>query len=40
VGRALPKQQKLDLARLASTNPDWQNARLAMTLAFNTTMRS
>ena len=40
VGRALPKEQKLDLARLASTNPDWQNARLAMILALNTTMRS
>ena len=40
VGRALVKEQKLDLARLASTNPDWENARLAMTLALNTTMRS
>jgi integrase len=40
VGRALPKEQKLDLTRLASTNPDWENARLAMSLALNTTMRS
>src|SRR5215472_17075254 len=27
VGRALLKEQKLALARLASTNPDWENAR-------------
>jgi len=40
VGRALAKEQKLALARLASTNPDWENARLAMILALNTTMRS
>ena len=39
VGRALPKEQKLDLTKLASTNPDWENARLAMILALNTTMR-
>jgi len=40
VGRALLREQKLALARLASMNPDWENARLAMTLALNTTMRS
>jgi integrase len=40
VGRALVKEHKLNLASLARTNPDWQNARLAMTLALNTTMRS
>jgi integrase len=40
VGRALAREQKLKLAKLASMNPDWQNARLAMTLALNTTMRS
>ena len=40
VGRALAKEQKLHLAMLADKNPDWQNARLAMTLALNTTMRS
>src|SRR5215469_15258416 len=40
VGRALAKEQKLGLAKLASTNPDWENARLAMVLALNTTMRS
>jgi integrase len=40
VGRALEKERKLDLTKLASMNPDWQNARLAMSLALNTTMRS
>jgi len=40
VGRALRREQKTDLARLASINPSWENARLAMTLALNTTMRS
>jgi integrase len=40
VGRVLEKEQKQDLARLATTNPDWENARLAMILALNTTMRS
>jgi len=40
VGRALRREQKTDLTRLASTNASWENARLAMTLALNTTMRS
>jgi integrase len=31
--------EKLRLLRLATKNPDWQTARLAMTLALNTTMR-
>jgi integrase len=40
VGRALAVQEKLWLAKVSAANPDWQNARLAMTLALNTTMRS
>jgi integrase len=39
VGRAMALDEKLRLLRLASKNPDWQTARLAMTLALNTTMR-
>jgi integrase len=37
--RVLSPDQKLRLARLAGSRPDWQIARLAMILAFNTTMR-
>jgi integrase len=39
VGRAMTLDEKLRLLRLAAQNPDWQNTRLAMTLALNTTMR-
>ena len=39
VGRAMALDEKLKLLRLAAGNPDWQTARLAMTLALNTTMR-
>jgi integrase len=34
-----PSNEKLRLVRLAARNTDWQTARLAMTLALNTTMR-
>ncbi len=40
VGRALSPDEKLGLQRAAGTNPDWENARLAMSLALNTTMRA
>ena len=39
VGRAMALDEKLRLVRIAASNPDWQSARLAMTLALNTTMR-
>jgi len=39
VGRAMTLDEKLRLLRLAAGKPDWQMARLAMTLALNTTMR-
>jgi len=39
IGRALTPEEKARLEKLAATKPDWQNARLAMTLALNTTMR-
>jgi integrase len=39
IGRAMTLDEKLRLLRLAAKNPDWQTARLAMTLALNTTMR-
>ncbi len=39
VGRALALDEKLRLIQVAKGNPDWDNARLAMTLALNTTMR-
>jgi integrase len=39
IGRAMDKDEKLRLLRFAAQNPDWQNARLAATLALNTTMR-
>lgn len=32
--------EKLRLAKTAALNPEWQNARLAVVLALNTTMRS
>lgn len=39
VGRALSQEEKDCLIRTAATKPEWDVARLAMTLAFNTTMR-
>jgi len=39
VGRALSADEKLRLLRVAGLNEEWQNARLAMILALNTTMR-
>jgi len=39
IGRAMALDEKLRLLRLAGSNPDWQTARLAMTLALNATMR-
>lgn len=32
--------EKLRLAKTAAMKPEWQNARLAMVLALNTTMRA
>jgi integrase len=40
IGRALSPEEKLDLQAAASKNRDWENARLAMALALNTTMRA
>jgi integrase len=40
VGRTLPREQKLDLTKRPSRNPDWENARLAMILSLNTPTRS
>jgi integrase len=40
VGRVLDPEEKLKLQTTAATNPDWENAYLAMTLTFNTTMRA
>ena len=40
IGRALSLDEKLRLTRAASFRPGWDNARLAMTLSINTTMRS
>src|ERR1700676_131588 len=40
VGRALSPEEKLSLQQAARKNSDWENARLAMTLALNTTMRA
>lgn len=40
VGRALTHAEKARLAKTAASKPEWQVARLAMTLALNTTMRS
>jgi integrase len=39
IGQALSYEQKVRLLRAADSNPEWQNARLAMTLALCTTMR-
>jgi integrase len=40
VGRVLAHDEKLRLLKLAASKPEWQNARLAALLAFNTTMRA
>jgi integrase len=39
IGQALSYEQKVRLLHAADSNPEWQNARLAMTLALCTTMR-
>lgn len=39
IGRALDHSEKARLLSTAKTRPEWQNARLAAILAFNTTMR-
>ena len=39
IGRAMTLDEKLRLAKTAAMRPEWQNARLAMVLALNTTMR-
>ena len=39
VGRALTLDEKMRLLRVADAKPEWQTARLAMTLALCTTMR-
>jgi integrase len=40
VGRALSHEEKIRLRKIAESRPEWQIARLAMTLALNTTMRA
>jgi integrase len=40
IGRAMTLDEKLRLARTAGMRPEWQNARWAMVLALNTTMRA
>jgi len=40
VGRALQHGEKLKLLKAAASRPEWQLARLAATLALNTTMRA
>src|SRR5260370_32172969 len=40
IGRAMTLDEKLRLAKTAEMKPEWQNARLAMVLALNTTMRA
>ena len=40
VGRALSCEEKFRLTKVASQRVEWENARLAMLLALNTTMRS
>jgi integrase len=40
VGRALSPDEKRSLQDTAAQNSDWENARLHMTLALNTTMRA
>ena len=39
IGRALTHEEKIRLVKMAASKPEWQVARLAMTLALNTTMR-
>jgi len=39
IGRALSHSEKIKLLATANSRPEWQNARLAAILAFNTTMR-
>ena len=39
IGRALSYEQKVRLLDAADSNPEWENARLAMTIALCTTMR-
>lgn len=39
IGQALSYEQKVRLLHAADSNPEWQNARLAMTIALCTTMR-
>ncbi len=40
IGRALRHDEKLRLLKVAASRPEWQVARLAATLALNTTMRA
>jgi integrase len=40
IGRALSPEEKLRLQQAAAEKPEWEKARLAMTLALNTTMRA
>ena len=40
IGRALKPDQKLKLQKVAASKPEWQIARLAATMALNTTMRA
>jgi integrase len=40
IGRAMTLDEKLRLTEAANTKPEWQNARAAMVLALNTTMRA
>jgi integrase len=40
IGRVLTPEQKTQLLKTALSKPEWQVARLAMTLALNTTMRA
>ena len=39
IGRALTPDEKHRLLKLAESKPEWQNVRLAQTIALNTTMR-
>ena len=40
IGRALSHVEKVKLIKTAASRPEWENARLAMMLALNTTMRA
>jgi len=40
IGRAMTLDEKLRLAKTAAMKPEWQNARWALVLALNTTMRA